>query len=90
MNVILNLIMEHMQNEEVSTFYSTHITSDLDKASDYVVMLKEGRVAIYEDKEVMASKYFIVKGPNSILDKSLEKEFLGITQNTFGFEALTQ
>lgn len=87
---ILDLIMEHMQNEEVSTFYSTHITSDLDKASDYIVMLKQGRVAMYEDKEAMASKYFIVKGPNSILNKDLEKELIGITQNAFGFEALTQ
>lgn len=87
---ILDLIMEHMQNEEVSTFYSTHITSDLDKASDYVVMLKEGRVVMYEDKEAMASKYFIVKGSKSILNKDLEKALVGITQNTFGFEALTQ
>ena len=87
---ILDLLMEHMQNEEVSTFYSTHITSDLDKASDYIVMLKEGRVAMYEDKETLERKYFIVKGPNSILDKVLEKELVGITKSAFGFEALTQ
>ncbi|MEG0848149.1 ABC transporter ATP-binding protein [Niameybacter sp.] len=86
---ILDLLMEHMQNEEVSTFYSTHITSDLDKASDYIVMLQKGKVVVYEDKETIDSKYFMVKGPNRILDKGLGNELKGINQNAFGFEALT-
>lgn len=88
-NQILDILMEHMQNEEVSVFYSTHITSDLDKASDYIVMLNGGKVTLYEDKETIDNKYFIVKGPKKILNEQLEKELVGIHKSALGFEALT-
>ena len=88
-NQILDILMEHMQNEEVSVFYSTHITSDLDKASDYIVMLNEGKVTLYEDKETIDNKYFIVKGPKKLLNEQLQKELVGIHKSALGFEALT-
>lgn len=86
---ILDILMEHMQNEEVSVFYSTHITSDLDKASDYIVMLNHGKVTLYEDKETIDNKYFVVKGSNKLLDQALQQELIGINQTSLGFEALT-
>ena len=86
---ILDLLMEHMQHEEVSTFYSTHITSDLDKASDYIIMLQKGKVVMYEDKEQIDDKYFIVKGPKGFLKERIQGELIGINENKFGFEALT-
>lgn len=86
---ILDLLMEHMQHEEVSTFYSTHITSDLDKASDYIIMLQKGKVVMYEDKEQIDDKYYIVKGSKGLLEKGIQNELIGIDQNKFGFEALT-
>ena len=85
---ILDILMEHMQNEEVSVFYSTHITTDLDKASDYVVMLNHGKVMLYEDKETLDHKYVIVKGAKKHLDESLEKQLIGLQKNAFGFEGL--
>lgn len=88
-NQILDILMEHMQSEEVSVFYSTHITSDLDKASDYIVMLNEGKVTLYEDKETIDNKYFIVKGPKKLLNEQLQKELVGIHKSALGFEALT-
>ncbi|WP_053982837.1 ABC transporter ATP-binding protein [Niameybacter massiliensis] len=86
---ILDLLMEHMQHEEVSTFYSTHITSDLDKASDYIIMLQKGKVVMYEDKEQIDDKYYIVKGSKGLLEKGIQNELIGIDQNKFGFQALT-
>lgn len=87
---ILDILMEHMQSEEVSVFYSTHITSDLDKASDYVVMMNNGKVVLYEDKETLDSKYLIIKGPKKALNDTLEKELIGIQKNAFGFEGLAR
>lgn len=39
-NYILSILRSYMQDEEVSIFYSTHVTTDLDKACDYVAYLQ--------------------------------------------------
>lgn len=85
---ILDILMEHMQNEETSIFYSTHITSDLDKASDYVVMMQQGKIVLYEDKDTLNHQYRVIKGPKKALTPSLERQLIGIQQNAFGFEGL--
>lgn len=85
---ILDILMEHMQNEETSVFYSTHITSDLDKASDYVIMMKEGKIVLYEDKETLNHQYMLIKGPKKALTTALEYQLIGVQKNTFGFEGL--
>lgn len=86
---ILSVLMEHMQDEEVSVFYSTHITSDLDKASDYIAYIQDGKILFNEERDILNEKYYKVKGPNRILDDSIKQELIGCTQSSFGFEALT-
>ncbi|MEG1134288.1 MAG: ABC transporter ATP-binding protein [Cellulosilyticaceae bacterium] len=88
-NYILSVLMEHMQDEEVSVFYSTHITSDLDKASDYIVYIQDGKILFNEERELLSQKYYKVKGPNRILENNMKGQLIGCTQSSFGFEALT-
>ena len=61
-NEIIDLLMEHMQNEEVTIFYSTHITSDLEKAGDYLVYIRDGRIEMEVEKDELLNQYCIVKG----------------------------
>ncbi|WP_342350670.1 AAA family ATPase [Clostridium neonatale] len=42
-NEFIEMIQEIMEKENVSVFYSTHITSDLDKCADYIVLIDEGK-----------------------------------------------
>lgn len=88
-NYILSVLMEHMQDEEVSVFYSTHITSDLEKASDYIVYIQDGKILFNTEKETLIESHRIVKGPRKLLTPELEKHLIGCSQNSFGFEALT-
>ncbi|MBM6838692.1 ABC transporter ATP-binding protein, partial [Clostridium saudiense] len=37
-NDFLDLMQSHMEIDNMTVFYSTHITTDLDKAADYIVM----------------------------------------------------
>lgn len=89
-NEILEMLMEHMQSEEVTVFYSTHITSDLEKAADYIIYIKEGQIVIDEEKEQLASEYCIVKGPKNIFGSEVKKYLLGYKQTSFGAEALVK
>ena len=44
---ILDLLLEMMEKEECTVFFSTHITSDLDHAADYIAFLHRGRMLLF-------------------------------------------
>ena len=43
-------------------FFSTHITSDLDKIADMLIMIDGGRIVFQEEKDILLDNYRIVKG----------------------------
>ncbi len=43
-NDFLELMQSHMEIDNMTVFYSTHITTDLDKAADYIVMIYNGNI----------------------------------------------
>ncbi|MCI6639623.1 MAG: ABC transporter ATP-binding protein [Pygmaiobacter massiliensis] len=54
---ILDLFLEFIGDEEHSILFSSHITTDLEKVSDYVMFLHEGRVIFQLEKdELLASR----------------------------------
>ena len=89
-NEIIDLLMEHMQNEEVTIFYSTHITSDLEKAGDYLVYIRDGRIEMEVEKDELLNQYCIVKGAKHLFDEEIKKELLGYKQTSLGAEALVK
>ena len=70
-------------------FFSTHITTDLEKIADYITFINNGEIIFSESKEKVLDKYAIIKGSKELLDSDTEKEFINIRRNSFGFEALT-
>ncbi|MHC1747631.1 MAG: ABC transporter ATP-binding protein [Cellulosilyticaceae bacterium] len=85
---ILDILMEHMQNEAVSVFYSTHITSDLEKAGDYIVYIKDGKIIFNEPKDSLQQQYCVIKGSKRFLTAEAKGILVGVTENSFGFEAM--
>lgn len=90
-NEILELLMTHMQDEKVTIFYSTHITSDLEKACDYLVYIQNGKIRMNVEKDELLSQYCIVRGPKSLFnDTEVRGELLGVRQTSLGGEALVR
>lgn len=85
MDILYNII----QNEEMSIFFSTHITADLEKIADYITFINKGSMVFSESKDEVLQKYAIVKGTSKLLDLNIRKEFIGIRETASGFEALT-
>ena len=50
-NEIISLIQEYMLDENHTVIFSTHITEDLDKISDYIVMMDDGKITLAETKD---------------------------------------
>lgn len=86
---ILDILYSLIQDENKSIFFSTHITTDLEKVADYITFINKGEIVFSMPKDDILDKYAIVKGGRNLLDIDTKKEFLSISENSFGFEALT-
>jgi ABC-2 type transport system ATP-binding protein len=88
-NEFLEILQEQMEKNDLTIFYSTHVTSDLDKCADYIIFIYKGEILLYDEKDKILDKYSIIKGKNELLDEETKKYLISIKSNNFGFEALT-
>lgn len=88
-NEILEILQSLIQDENVGVFFSTHITTDLEKVADYITFINNGQIIFSRTKDDILEDYGIVKGGKELLDRDIRQMFLGIRENSFGFEALT-
>ncbi len=86
---LLEMLQEHIEREEATVFYSTHITSDLEKTADYIVMIYEGRIILTGIKDEILEEHAIIRGKTELLDIESEKILRGIKINRYGFEGMT-
>ena len=71
-------------------FFSTHITSDLDKIADMLVMIDDGRILFQEEKDALLERWRIVKGDRAKLDMGNRELFFGLEETAYGFTGITQ
>lgn len=86
---LLEMLQEHIEREEATVFYSTHITSDLEKTADYIVMIYEGNIILTGIKDELLEEHAIIRGKTELLDMESEKILRGIKINRYGFEGMT-
>ena len=58
---MLDLFLEFIQDEECSIFFSSHITSDIQKIADYVILIHQGKIIFEEQKDDLIYNFGIVK-----------------------------
>jgi ABC-2 type transport system ATP-binding protein len=86
---ILDILYNVIQDETKSIFFSTHITTDLEKIADYITFINKGSIVFSETKDEVLENYSVVKGGIDLLDRDIRKEFIGLKETNVGFEALT-
>ncbi len=86
---LLDILMEIIQDEKKSIFFSTHITTDLEKIADYITFINDGSLIFSKPKDEVLEEYSIIKGNMGLLNTINNEDFLGIKTNKFGFEGLT-
>jgi ABC-2 type transport system ATP-binding protein len=86
---LLDILYNIIQDENISIFFSTHITTDLEKIADYITFINRGEIVFSETKDKVLESYALVKGSKALLDSDIRKEFIAIRENSFGFEGLT-
>lgn len=86
---LLNILHELMQDGDKTIFFSTHITTDLDRIADYIIFVNNGEHVFTKEFYKIQEDYAIVKGPLDLLDADTEREFVAVQKSNIGFEALT-
>ncbi len=88
-NDLVEILKDLIQDEEKTVFFSTHITSDLDKVADDVIFLFDGQIFLQGEKDEIKNNHVIVKGPNGLLKEAAEKYFIGVHKTPYGIEGLS-
>lgn len=87
---MLDLFLDFIQDEDHSILISSHITGDLEQVADSIAYLHQGKLLFQEDKDVLLSKYGILRcGAGDLA--ALPGECIVHTRRTdFGCETLVK
>ncbi len=87
---ILDEFLNFIQDEEHSILISSHITSDLEKAADYVTYLHKGRVVLSGAKDELLDSYGKLVCSRADLERVDRSLLAGSRVGQFGCEALVK
>lgn len=87
-NEILDIFQEFIEKEDCTVFLSTHITSDIERISDYILLIHEGQILLYEEKDRILYEYGIVRCSRKQEAQIDRKQIVGIRRNQFETEIL--
>ena len=65
--------MDYMENGGKGVFFSTHITSDLDKIADMLVLIDGGKIVFQQSKDDLLDTFRVVKGNAALLNDQNKK-----------------
>ncbi|HFK1548947.1 ABC transporter ATP-binding protein [Bacillus albus] len=86
---LMNILLDFMKEPGKSVFFSTHITSDLDKIADMIILIDDGKILVNEEKDILVDTHALVKGDNQLINEQTKPLFLNLYQSQYGFEGIT-
>lgn len=84
---LMDILGEIMEDAEITVLLSTHITSDLDRTADYIIIVDDGRIVLQGEKDEIIDSHRLIKGGE--LTSDMERYFVRCKKGRYGFEAMT-
>lgn len=89
-NEILDIFRNYIEEDETrSIFISTHITTDLEHISDYIVFIKNGEIIFNLPTIELLENYGIIKCSKEDSSKIDEQDYIRFKQEKYQYEVLT-
>lgn len=85
----LDIVMDYMRNGGKGVFFSTHITSDLEKTADMLILIHEGKILFERSKDELLDSFRIVKGNGDWLDDQNRPLIKNLKVSPYGFSGIT-
>jgi len=86
---LLEIFMK-LSDEGVTIFFSTHITSDLDKCADRIVYIRSGEILAQNELSSFAAGYRIYELTSDQLTTAVREKSLGAARTKTGISVLTK
>ena len=84
---LLDIFMD-LCEKGITVFFSTHITSDLDKCADNIIYIRNGRILAESNMNSFVSSYRIIEATKDGLSPELKEKAVGIDRTKNGYSAL--
>lgn len=85
---LLQIFTDLVDHEGVGIFFSTHITSDLDRTADDITYIKNGEIVASQERESFVNSYRLVEGDAAWLTEDLKQRLIGCHERKGGFTGL--
>ncbi|MCL2478192.1 MAG: ABC transporter ATP-binding protein [Treponema sp.] len=85
---LLDILREYVADGQRSVFFSTHITSDLERIADFITLIDWGRIFYTGTVSGLLEHFVLIKGSKNVLTGDLEKRIIGLTNNAAGFTGM--
>ncbi len=86
---LLDILLD-LADRGVTIFFSTHITSDLEKCADRIIYIKNGRIIAEEELKAFVAKYRVVTFETLPDTVGKSPELIGLKRTKEGYEALAE
>ena len=89
-NEILDIFRKYIEEDETrSILLSTHITSDLEHISDYIVFIEKGKMVFDLPTNELLENYGIIKCSKEDFSRLDEKDYIKYKKEKYQYEVLT-
>jgi ABC-2 type transport system ATP-binding protein len=85
---LLTIFADIVDQEGTSIFFSTHITSDLDKIADDITYIKNGEIVASQEMKSFVRGFNVVEGTGSLLPESIRQKMIGYHDRKGEFSGL--
>lgn len=85
---ILDIFLEFIQDENHTVFLSSHIVSDIEKISDYILLIHQGKLLLYENKDTLIYQYGVLRCGAQQFEEMDRKHWVSFRKNAFEYEVL--
>ena len=89
-NEILDIFRNYIEEDESrGIFISTHITSDLEHISDYIIFINNGEIIFNMETTELMEDYGIIKCNKEDFEKIDKKDYIRYRKEKYQYEILT-
>lgn len=86
---LMDILRDYISGGDRSVLFSTHITSDLERAADYITIMNGGRVLMADAKDALLERFTMVSGGREALSAIRgDNRLIGLREHAYGFDAL--
>ncbi len=86
---LLGILMEFIQDERRAVFFSSHITTDIEKIGDFITFIDNGTIILSEEKDKILEQWKLVKGDINQVD-NYKNDLIGLELTRTNFKAIVK